>query len=403
MQHRKVNFQNAEGLSLSARLDFPIDNRPCAYVLFAHCFTGSKNFKAVDAISEGLTKEGMAVFRFDFTGLGQSEGDFADTNFSSNLSDLEAAYAYLEEHFEAPQILVGHSLGGAAALHVATRLPKVKAVATIGSPSTPVHVGHLLEHGLDDLMKTGQAQVNIGGRPFQIKKQFLEDLEKNDNVEVIRDLNRALLILHSPQDMIVKIDNAAEIYRHARHPKSFITLDGADHLLTQPRDAEYAGRMIAEWAGRYIQKPEAELAPEGEVWVQLDDDAGYTTQIMAGKHHLIADEPASVGGRDAGPSPYGFLLSALGACTAMTLRMYANHKKWDLQDVEVRLTHDKVHLEDGRASEESTGKIDLIQRKIRLVGNLDSQQRQRLIEIANRCPVHKTIEGKPKIETEELS
>ena len=402
MRFQKVSFKNTSDQELSGRIDFPLISTPRAFVLFAHCFTCSKNLKSVEHISSSFTSLGMAVLRFDFTGLGQSEGEFADTNFTSNLSDLKDAYEFLENNYEAPKIIVGHSLGGAAVLHVGKELEKVQAVATIGAPSDPTHVSHLLEKGKEELEQKGEADVNIGGRTFKMKKQFLEDLERREGDDVIKNLDKALLILHSPQDTIVGIENAQEIYVKAMHPKSFISLDGANHLLTNEDDAKYTGMMIANWVNRYVNLNDPDEMPEGEVKTRVGDK-GYTTEIIAGKHHLIADEPPSVGGDDNGPTPYGFLLSALGACTAMTLRMYADHKKIELEEVEVDLTHDKVHKQDGENSESSKGKIDVMKRKIRMKGNLTDEQRKRLIEIADRCPVHKTLEGKPEIITEEIS
>ncbi|WP_421763987.1 alpha/beta fold hydrolase [Ekhidna sp.] len=401
MRFKKVSFKNTNGQELSGRLDFPLIGKPKAYVLFAHCFTCSKNLKSVDHISHAFTQQGMAILRFDFTGLGQSKGDFSDTNFSSNLSDLEDAYTFLEEYYEAPQIMVGHSLGGAAVLHVSGALANVRAVATIGAPSTPEHVTHLLDNGRKDLEEKGEADVNIGGRTFKMKKQFLEDLESKERNGVIKNLGKSLLIIHSPQDNIVGIENAQEIYMEAMHPKSFVSLDGADHLMSKEEDAKYAGSIISGWASRYIEVSAKEESPEGEVLTRVGEK-GYTTEIISGRHQLIADEPPSVGGDDYGPTPYGYLLSGLGACTAMTLRMYADHKGIDLKEVEVKLTHDKVHKQDGENSESSKGKIDQIKRKIKLTGDLTDEQRKRLIEIADRCPVHKTLEGKPEILTEEV-
>jgi len=401
MRFQKVSFKNSSGEGLSGRIDFPLMSKPRAFVLFAHCFTCSKNLKSVEHVSQAFTKLGMAILRFDFTGLGQSDGDFADTNFSSNISDLKDAYDFMEEHYDAPKIIVGHSLGGAAVVHVAGELEKVQAVATIGAPSDPQHVTHLLDAGREELEEKGEAEVNIGGRPFKMKKQFLEDLESRKSDDVIKNLGKALLILHSPQDSIVGIENAQEIYTRAMHPKSFITLDGANHLMTREADAKYAGSMIASWANRYIDLNEPEEMPEGEVKVRTGEK-GFTTEVTAGRHNMIADEPPSVGGADEGPTPYGYLLSALGTCTAMTLRMYADHKKIDLQEVEVKLTHDKIHKEDCGNSESSKGKIDQIKRFIKIKGEFTEEQRKRLIEIADKCPVHKTLEGKPEILTEEV-
>ena len=400
MRFQKVSFKNSSGENLSGQIDFPLISKPKAYVLFAHCFTCSKNLKSVAHISQAFTQLGIAVLRFDFTGLGQSEGDFADTNFSSNLSDLEDAYHFLDAHYEAPKILVGHSLGGAAVLHVAGTLEKVQAVATIGAPSTPNHVTHLLDAGREELEVKGEAKINIGGRPFRMKKQFLEDLEEKTDFESIKQLGKALLILHSPQDHIVGVENAQEIYVNAKHPKSFVSLDGAHHLLTAEADARYAGTMIANWANRYVELNEPEEAPEGEVWTRLGD-VGYTTEVIAGRHQLIGDEPASVGGHDQGPTPYGYLLSALGTCTAMTLRMYADFKKIKLDEVEVKLTHDKVHKNDGESAE-SSAKIDQININLKLEGDLTPEQRARLVEIAERCPVHRTIKGVPEMIIREI-
>ncbi len=400
MKSEKVSFSNKTGQKLSGRIDFPLTGKPKAFALFAHCFTCSKSLKAVDHICQSLTQNDIAVLRFDFTGLGQSSGDFAETNFTTNLSDLNQAYSFLEENYFAPQILIGHSLGGAAVLRVSRSLTKVKAVVTIGAPANPTHLKTLFNTSEEEIVKNGEAEVNIGGRPFKVKKQLLDDLEVNDGLKSIGEIKKSLLIMHSPQDKIVGIDNAADIYQHAKHPKSFITLDGADHLLGAEEDSRYAGQMIAAWTTRYISPDqELEIAPEGEVWARLSDQ-GFLTEIIAGKHHQIADEPAGSGGTDLGPSPYGYLLSALGACTAMTLKMYADFKKMDLQEVSVKLTHDKVHAEDGGNSQDAKGKIDQIKRIISLEGNLTEHERARLIEIADRCPVHKTLEGKPNIITQ---
>lgn len=401
MRSQKITFSNNDGHKLSGIIDFPLIGEPKCYAIFAHCFTCSKNLKAVDNISAALTLTGVAVLRFDFTGLGQSDGEFADTNFSSNLSDLRSAFEYMKEQYEAPKMMIGHSLGGAAVLHVSGALEEVQAVVTIGAPADPDHVRHLFKDGGQEIEERGEAEVNIGGRPFILRKQFLEDIGQRDAHQVIKELDKALLIMHSPQYMIVGIENAAEIYDAAMHPKSFITLDGTDHLMTEAADSTYVGSIISPWAKRYVDFDEDKsLAPEGEVWTRLSGD-DFLTEITAGQHHLIADEPKVSGGSDLGPSPYGFLLSALGACTAMTLRMYANYKNISLEEVEVRLTHDKVHVEDGEQTESAKGKIDQIKRIIRIEGDLSDQERSRLIEIADKCPVHKTLEGKPQIITEE--
>lgn len=400
MNSKKVQFQNAKGETLAARLELPVNQHPHTYALFAHCFTCGKNLTVLRNISRALNINGIAVLRFDFTGLGESEGDFADTNFSSNVEDLLVAARFLEENYQAPGILIGHSLGGAAVICAAMELPSVKAVATIGAPFDPGHVQHLLSSEIDDIEDDGVAEVTIGGRAFTVKKQFLEDIREQSLTEKLAKLNRALLIMHSPQDEVVHISNAAKIYHAARHPKSYISLDGADHLLSDKKDSYYAGELIASWAAKYINIPEQEtLKSEKEVLVRLDNK-GYTTEIMVRHHGLVADEPESVGGNDFGPSPYELVSAGLGACTAMTLQMYARRKKWDLQQVKVHLEHYKDYTEDMMGGEdEPQGKIDHFERILELEGDLDDDQRARLLEIANRCPVHRTLTEDVKIIT----
>ena len=402
MSSTKINFLSASGNSLSGVLEAPSGITPHNYVIFAHCFTCNKNLNAIRHISTALTANGFAVLKFDFTGLGESEGDFSQTSFTSNVSDLVKAAEFLTDHYSAPALLVGHSLGGAAVLAVAGKVASVKAVATIGAPFAPEHVEHLFEGAQDQFDQTGQAKVNIGGRPFVIGKQFVDDIRAQDPVKTVKQLKRALMILHSPQDTIVGIDNAASIYKAAKHPKSFISLDGADHLLTNSQDAIYAGNTIAAWAARYLVIPaEVNLQTHEEVVVRLDSETGYTTHMQAGKHKLVADEPVSVGGADLGPSPYGYLLAGLGACTAMTLKMYARRKKWDLQSVDVHLSHDKIHADDCDCELEGDdkGRLDKINRLIDVRGNLDNEQVNRLLEIADRCPVHKTLESEVLVTT----
>ncbi len=400
MPSQRIEFRNAQGELLAARLKFPVDQKPYAYAVFAHCFTCSKNMAAILNISRALTQKGIAVLRFDFTGLGESEGEFAGTNFSSNVEDLMQAARYLEEHHQAPALLVGHSLGGAAVLCAAHELPSVKAVATIGAPYSPDHVSHLIEEKAEKIREEGVAEVNIGSRPFTVKKQFLEDIREQNLEPKLKKLGRALLILHSPQDMAVEIENAARMYRAAHHPKSYISLDGADHLLSDKKDSRYAGEVIGAWVSRYVPRPEKdELKVEKEVAVRLGDE-GFTTDVMVRRHSLTADEPESVGGNDYGPSPYELVTSGLGACTAMTLQMYARRKKWPLKEVRVQLEHFKDHAEDCENAEDPKSKIDHFSRTIELEGELDEEQRQRLLEIANKCPVHKTLHNPIKIITD---
>ena len=252
MPSTKLSFEGTGKSRLSALLDLPAGDKPLAFALFAHCFTCTKNLKSANTISRSLTEEGLAVLRFDFTGLGESEGDFADTNFSSNIDDLIAAATFLESAYEAPKILVGHSLGGAAVLQAAARIPSSRAVATIGAPADPDHVMRHLRDRKDDIDRKGEAEVVLEGRRFKIKKQFIDDLEQVHMAEVVGNLKKALVVFHSPMDDVVGIENAAKIFQRARHPKSFISLDRADHLLMNASDARYVGTMIAVWAQRYL-------------------------------------------------------------------------------------------------------------------------------------------------------
>jgi putative redox protein len=400
MRSEKVTFQNANGEQLAARLELPAHQHPHGYALFAHCFTCNKNLTAVRNIGRGLTLRGFAVLRFDFTGLGESEGDFADTNFSSNIEDLVAAAHFLKANYQAPSILIGHSLGGAAVIRAAHELPEVKAVATIGAPFSPSHVSHLLADGAEEIERTGKATVRIGGRPFTVKQQFLEDIRSQKLEDKIKTLNRALLIMHSPQDMTVEIENAARIYQAAKHPKSYISLDGADHLLSNKQDSRYTGEMIGGWVQRYLDIEESTpLRSDKDVAVRLSDEDVFTAEVNVRQHNLTADEPASIGGNDFGPSPYELVTAGLGACTAMTLQMYARRKKWALEDVIVHLTHYKDHAEDWEELENPDSKIDHFDRIIEIKGDLDDTQRQKLLEIANKCPVHKTLNAPVKINT----
>ena len=388
----KIRFENADGNALAARLDRPDGESPCAFALFAHCFTCSKDLRAAGAISRALTRHGIAVLRFDFTGLGESEGEFADTNFSSNVEDLIAAADYLSEHYEAPRILVGHSLGGAAVLQAAQRLDSVQAVSTIGAPYDPEHVTQHLQDAVEDIEEKGEARVQLAGRTFTIRKQFLDDLAATKMETTIRTLGRALLIFHSPVDQTVGANNAAKIFQAAKHPKSFVSLDDADHLLTDRSDAEYLGVVLGAWAEKYVDRSVSEPdTPDEDVVTRTEGT--YRTAIQAGRHALVGDEPESVGGDDDGPTPYGFLLSALGSCTGMTLRMYADRKEWPLDETIVRLSHEKVHAEDCENCDTEQGQVDLITREIEIRGRLSDDQRERLFEIANKCPVHRTLLG----------
>ncbi len=398
MQNLKVAFENQDGQQLSGVLDLP-DGKPVGFALFAHCFTCSKNLKAVGNIARAMNDAGIAVLRFDFTGLGQSEGEFADTNFSSNVDDLLAAADFLAHEYEAPAILVGHSLGGTAVLQAAAQIDSAVAVATIGSPSEPAHVARMLAGSEDSLRERGEAEVDLGGRPFLVKQQFVDDLHRHDLPSSIGSLRKALLVMHAPLDAVVDIGNASRLFAAAKHPKSFISLDDADHLLSRQRDSRYAGQVLASWASRYLDVPKKTgKAPRvvGGV-VATTPGNSFRTEVRSGKHRFIADEPKTVGGTDMGPTPYDLLSAALATCTSMTLRMYANHKKLALESATVRVSHNKIHAEDCKDCESDTGKIDEFQRTITLAGDLTDAQRKRMLEIADRCPVHLTLHSETKV------
>ena len=392
MNIQKINFTNAEGQQLVGRLELPINQHPHNFAIFAHCFTCNKNLSAVKNITRELTSNGFGVLRFDFTGLGESEGDFENTNFSGNVDDLICASNYLKENHTAPTLLIGHSLGGAAVIFAASKIDSVKAVATIGAPSNPKHVKHLIQNSVEEIKATGKANVSIGGRPFTIKKQFLDDIETKSLPDVAQNLRKALLVMHSPQDTTVGIENAEQIYVAARHPKSFVTLDGADHLLMKKEDSIYVGSVIATWAKRYISIPKIDtISTTHQAVASLDAEDGFTTQMTVGSHTMMADEPVSYGGNDFGPSPYEFVSAGLSACTAMTVQMYVKRKGWDLQNIEVHTSHTKVAKQIVENGEQKEIKVDTFNREIKLKGNLDDKQIQRMLQIADKCPVHKTL------------
>jgi len=394
MQFEKISFTNATGQQLDGRLDQPAGKHPAAYALFAHCFTCTKDSKAAAYISRALTELNIAVFRFDFTGLGESSGDFAETTFSSNVADLVAAADYLQAAYAGPQLLIGHSLGGAAVIRAAAQIPSARAIVTIGAPSDPGHVMRHIQDHRNEIESRGVAQIDIAGRPFRIKKEFLDDLAQHRMSGAVRDLKRALLVMHAPRDNTVGIDNAAAIFKEALHPKSFVSLDNADHLLSRAQDARYAGALIAAWADKYIEKSPTVADPAADSAWQVQTrigPQGHTTEISTGDHQLTADEPIAVGGANKGPTPYDYLLAALGACTVMTLRMYADRKKWPLEGVTVDLKHHKIHAKDCLECETAKGYVDRIEREVGLFGVLTADQQKRLLEIADRCPVHRTL------------
>lgn len=399
MATERVTFKGHSGEDLAARLDLA-EGPHLGTALFAHCFACSKDIHAAKRIAGRLASMGFAVFRFDFTGLGHSQGEFANTTFTTNTEDLVAAAEFLSRRKLAPTLLIGHSLGGAAVLAAAGRIASAKAVVTINAPSDPGHVAHAFAEALPQIEREGRAEVDLGGRPVQIGKGFVEDIAEAKLLPAIGNLHRALLVLHAPRDAIVSIDNAAVIFGAAKHPKSFVTLDDADHLVSRPEDAEYAAEVIAAWAGRYLdlKRPAPPPgAPEGVVRVSEAGADGFLQDVTSGAAHMLADEPPSYGGTGMGLTPYGFLAAGLGACTSMTIRMYARRKGWPLAHVRVDVTHDKVHAQD--ASGAGSDKIDVFRREIRLEGDLDAEQRARLMEIADRCPVHRTLEKGVRVET----
>jgi putative redox protein len=399
MKKESIPFKNREGIELSAFIYHPLDQQPRFFALFAHCFTCNKNMKAVQNICNTLSQMGVAVMSFDFTGLGSSKGAFENTDFSSNISDLLDAAEFLEERYQAPSLLIGHSFGGAAAIFAAGSLPNIKALVTIGSPSDIKHISHLFDDHLASIEKDGSSKVNIGGRSFKINHSFIQDLQHKDLNNFLSQLRKPILILHSPQDLIVDINHAAKLYEKAFHSKSFVSLDGADHLLSRPEDSQYVGEIISSWAKKYIPASTNGNDTKGhEVRVRLAGE-GYTSEVKTPFHHLLADEPEEVGGDNLGPTPYDLLMAALGTCTAMTLQMYVKRKKWRLVEINVYLDHDKIHGKDGDHVEDKNSKVSRFTRNLEITGDLDESQRKRLLEIANKCPVHRTLQEEIIIET----
>jgi putative redox protein len=403
MNRKRLSIPNKKGQKLQAYLELPADQKPHYFAIFAHCFTCTSNLSAVKNISRSLTAHGFGVLRFDFTGLGRSEGKFSESYFSANVEDLVAVNNYVIKHYKAPGLLVGHSLGGAAVIVAASRLENIKAVATVGAPSTVNHVKHLFSHGIEAVKEKGEVEVNIGGRPFKIDNQFVADFDKIDLPEITKNLRKPLLIMHAPFDAVVGINNAHELYHNAHHPKSFISLDHADHLLSNSKDSTYVGNVIGTWADRYFEPQDnTMLDTKGEQLVAhlnlLEDN--FTTSIQTKKHTFIADEPESIGGDDFGPSPYDFLSAGLAACTVMTLKMYAQRKQWDLQEVYAYITYSKKHSDDLMLDIEAPKRIDHLQKRLKFIGNLDDAQKAKLKEIASKCPVHRTLLSDAVIETE---
>lgn len=405
----KITFPGSQGGMLAARMERPV-GPPKATAIFAHCFTCSKDVYAASRIAKELAGRGFQVLRFDFTGLGASEGDFANTNFSSNVQDLLAAADYLRGQGQAPEILVGHSLGGAAVLSAASEIPEVKAVATIGAPADAAHVVHNFSAHVDEIREHGEAEVTLAGRKFNIKKQFLDDLESVSFQERIGGMRKALLIFHAPTDNTVGIDNAGAIFQAAKHPKSFVSLDGADHLLSRRSDAIYVADVLSAWALRFIEDDRpadksdtksTDQAIDADSVVVSESGVGkFQQNVRVGAHRLLSDEPVDIGGADTGPIPYDFVAAGLGACTSMTIRMYAERKNIPLEHVEVTVRHEKRHAEDCIDCDEKDGaRIDHFDRTLSIRGGLTEEQRESLIRIADRCPVHRTLEMGAKIIT----
>ncbi|MCT8331144.1 bifunctional alpha/beta hydrolase/OsmC family protein [Albidovulum sediminis] len=396
MKTERISFPGATGAILAARLDRPEGPVRAAAVL-AHCFTCSKDIAAARRISGRLAALGIAVLRFDFTGLGHSGGEFANTNFSSNVGDLLAATRWMAGQGLAPQLLIGHSLGGAAVLKAAPQVPGLRAVVSIGAPSDPAHVAHNFGGKLDEIRAKGEAVVTLAGRDLTIRRQFLDDISAASLTDALPRLGAALLVLHAPRDSVVGIENAQAIFVAAKHPKSFVSLDDADHLLTREADAEYVADLISSWSSRYLDlapehmRPEA---PEGVVRVAEAEASGFRQDITVNnRHQLVADEPVEMGGTDLGPSPYQLLSAALGACTAMTIRLYARRKGIPLAHVACDVTHDRCHTEDCEECDKAQSKVDVFNRTIHLRGDLSEDQRAALLAIADKCPVHKTLHG----------
>ena len=402
MPTERFQFASTEGHKLAAALDLP-DRKPLAYALFAHCFTCGKDVLAAKRIAVALATRGIAVLRFDFTGLGSSEGDFANSTFSSNVTDLVRAADHLRESRNAPALLIGHSLGGAAILAAAASIPEAKAVVTIAAPSDPAHVTGLFSDRIEDIRKAGKAEVSLAGRPFTIKREFLDDIAEQGLTTRLANLHKALLVMHAPTDDMVGIDNATRIFVAAKHPKSFVSLAGADHLLSEKRDSSYVADVIAAWSSRYVELAPEQIADTGnaprQVVVRETGNGKFQNMVTVGPHALLADEPVAAGGEDTGPGPYDFLLAGLGACKSMTMRLYADRKSFPLERATVTLRHSRIHAQDCAECETKEGMLDQIEVEIGLQGALDADQRKRIVEIADKCPVHRTLTSEIRIVT----
>lgn len=397
MLSQKVDIQNDRGDTLSGVMEWPANGVVQAYAVFAHCFTCGKNSHAARHISKLLSSRGIAVLRFDFAGIGESEGKFADTNFSSNVQDLLTFIDYLTEENMPPQLLIGHSLGGAAVLAAASQRGLVKAVATIGAPARPAHVAHLLPKGMEKMAPEDTIKVKLGIHTMKMKKQFLDDIENQNTPEMLFGLHKAVLIAHSPEDEIVSIENAQQIFKNLHHPKSFLSLDGMTHLVLKKEQARYIANVVYEWAKRYITLADFVSTDDKDpVVTAVLGGEKYTTAIRTGKHALVADEPKEMGGRNHGPSPYQYLSAGLAACTAMTIRMYVDRKGWDVGEIKVTVDHEKKHIKD---SQDKTGRVDHFVRTVHVEKEITEEQKNRIMKIADKCPVHRTLMGEVEIPT----
>ncbi len=402
----KLKIKNRKGYHLHTVLELPLQQKPTAYAIFAHCFTCSSNLNAVRNVSKALTDYGFAVVRFDFTGLGRSEGTFAESHFAANVEDLIDVHQYIKDNYQAPSLLIGHSLGGAASIVAASQLDDIKALVTIGTPSNIEHTAQHFISQINENSEESTYNVNIGGRPFVINDEFIDNFKKTKITDIMKGLKIPYLNLHSPIDRIVSIHNALELFTAAKHPRSFVSLDDADHLLTRKEDSLYVGEIIGSWVEKYFPKEEDLLLDTGEdqlvAHLNLLED-NFTTHLQTRNHSFISDEPSTIGGDNFGPTPYQYLTAAIAACTTMTLKMYANRKKWDLQEVFVYISHARIHSDDLRLDVEKSGYLDHISKKLKFVGDLDDAQKKRLKEIASKCPVHKTVASQVVFDTQIIS
>ena len=392
MPTRPFDFPNAAGERLSGRLELPVGSTK-AWALFAHCFTCGKDNKAAVRISRRLAGAGIGVLRFDFTGLGASEGDFGSAGFIHNVKDLVAAADAMTSAGMPPMLLVGHSLGGAAVLAAAGSLPGIHAVATIAAPFDVEHALHQFDPaGLETIKREGSGVVAIGSRPFTVRKEFVASLREQDQGARLAKLKRPLLLLHSPIDQVVGIENVTSLYLAAKHPKSFVSLDGADHLLSDARDADFAADMISAWAGRYLPAMPPTAASQFDAEAEETRLGKFQLAMRAGKAAFIADEPESAGGLGSGPTPFNLLSAALAACTTMTLRLYADRKGWPVERIRTGVTHRK---------DKGAEKPDVFSRRVEIEGAIDEAQHVELLGVADRCPVHRTLESGSRFEATE--